>query len=164
MSDDSSQNDGFVVRSRPDAGLVLEERPLTEQEKRDLDVGEFFSRGKTTPLLGAVVDRDATPDEATLLMTPPPSLWRAYAEGWVSTLPAVLAAAWLLASPSHMSAVAMGAAAVVATIPLRWWRTERREHAHRVEWARRNIARRRAQRELNRAGTACPQKDDDHDQ
>lgn len=148
---DSSHNDGFVVRSRPDAGLVLEERPLTDAEKRDLDVGEFFSRGKTMPVINAVVTRDATPDatpdEAAILLCDPPSLWRAYAEGWAFTLPAVGVAAWVWTSPSYLAAAAMGVAAAVAAIPLRWWRTERREHAHRVEWARRNIARRRAERE-----------------
>lgn len=94
-----------------------------------------------------VLTRDMTREEWLILTRELPSLWRAYAEGWVFTMPAVGVVAWVWTSPSYLAAAAMGAAAAVATIPLRWWRTERREHAHRVEWARRNIARRRAQRE-----------------
>lgn len=61
MTDDSSHNDGFVVR------------PLTEQEKRDLDVGDFFSRGVyRTPCLPPVPPR--------------PTLWGVVRDFWTAAV------------------------------------------------------------------------------
>lgn len=130
---DSSNNDGFVVRSRPDAGIVVETRPLSDEDRRSLDVGDFF-------------ERDATPAEATLLLASPPSLWRTYVAHWRLAVPFVLATVYLATLRSLAGAALAGVTAGIAALPLRWWREERDEHRARQEAARRNIARRRAQR------------------
>lgn len=150
MSDDSSHNDGFVVRSRPDAGIVVETRPLTAEDRRNLDVGDFFERDRPPRVMravGAVVEHDATPHEATVLLTPPPSLARTYAAHWRLVAPFVLAVGYLAWACSLAGAALVGITATIATFPWRWWREERDEHRAWREWALRNIARRRAQRE-----------------
>ena len=147
---DSSNNDGFVVRSRPDAGIVVETRPLSDEDMRNLDVGDFFERDRPPRVMHAVnaaVERDATPAEATLLRTPPPSLWRTYVAHWRLAVPFALATVYLATLRSLAGAALAGVTAGIAALPLRWWREERDEHRARQEAALRNIERRRAQRE-----------------
>lgn len=147
---DSSNNDGFVVRSRPDAGIVVETRPLSDEDMRNLDVGDFFERDRPPRVMHAVnaaVERDATPAEATLLRTPPPSLWRTYVAHGRLVVPFALAVGYLVRACSLTGALFVAITATVAAIPWRWWREERDEHRARQEAALRNIERRRAQRE-----------------
>lgn len=134
---DSSHNDGFEVR------------PLTDTQMRSLDVGDFFEHDRPPRVMrvvGAALERDATSAEATLLCTPPPSLWRTYVAHWRLAVPFVLATIYLATLRSLAGAALAGVTAGIAALPLRWWREERDEHRARQAWALRNIARRRAQR------------------
>lgn len=149
---DSSNNDGFVVRSRPDAGIVVETRPLSDEDRRSLDVGDFFERDRVpvtsvSRLLAAMSAGEATSQEALILCTPPPSLARSYAQHWRLVVPFALATVYLATLRSLTGAALAGVTAGIAALPLRWWREERDEHRARQEAALRNIERRRAQRE-----------------
>ena len=41
-----SDSEGFVTHSKPNAGIVVESRTLSERERKALDVGDFFSKPK----------------------------------------------------------------------------------------------------------------------
>lgn len=75
---DESPGEGFVCTSKPGAGFERWARTLTAADKKALDVGDFFTPS-TMRVMGAVVARDLTPEEGTLLTTPQPSMWRALA-------------------------------------------------------------------------------------
>lgn len=73
---DESPGDGFVCTSKPGAGIEMWTHKLTAADKKALDVGDFFTPS-TMRVMNGVVDRDLTVEEATLLTTPQPSMWRA---------------------------------------------------------------------------------------
>lgn len=145
MSDDSSNNDGFVVRSRPDAGIVVETRPLTPAELAALDVGDFFTMHPSTMrVVSAVVRRELTAAECTVLLTPRPTLLEAYRDGWLCVLPfvGVVAASIATGVADYWTAAIVGVAASWAAIPLGVWR----RRVHDWQRARDAVAERLARR------------------
>lgn len=125
MNDDSSNNDGFVVRSRPDAGIVVETRPLTPKEMRSLDVGDFFARNPSTVrMLGAMLNHHLTPAQVTVLTTPRPTPWRAVWDcALLVALGASMAVLDLALLPWGYGAAAyLGVAATLCATPAALWR------------------------------------------
>jgi len=94
---DESPGEGFVQTSKPGAAIETWTHALTPEDKKKLDVGDFFTPS-TMRVMAAVTARDLTPEEGTLLTTPQPSMGRA------------LAGPLCLFAASFVGLVALGAA------------------------------------------------------
>ncbi len=73
---DESPGEGFVQTSKPGAAIETWTHALTPEDKKKLDVGDFFTPS-TVRVLDEVAEGNLTAEEGALLATARPSMWRA---------------------------------------------------------------------------------------
>ncbi len=154
---DESPGEGFVQTSKPGAAIETWTHALTPEDKKKLDVGDFFTPS-TMRVMSAVVARDLTPEEGTLLTTPQPTVGRALAPHVALLLAAFMGfvAMGVAQDIGHLGAFVDGflgavfvlTAAMLCDRGLRRYRNEalRRARARR-RWA--EVQAERAQREAS---------------